>query len=98
MARALPAPERAAARGGDHRRRADRAARAGGDALADTLSQARELARARVRCVVADAATPGSPEALRGDARAIAMAARGTHVPLGELAPGLLAELLEERA
>jgi Mg-chelatase subunit ChlD len=72
--------------------------RAGGDPLADTLAQARELARARVRCVVADAAAPGSPEALRGHARVIAEAARGTHVPLRELAPGLLAELLEERA
>jgi Mg-chelatase subunit ChlD len=72
--------------------------RPGGDPLADTLSQARELARARVRCVVADAAAPGSPEALRGGARAIATAARGTHVPLTELAPGLLAEILEERA
>jgi hypothetical protein len=41
---------------------------------------------------------PGSPEALRGGARAIATAARGTHVPLTELAPGLLAEILEERA
>ena len=72
--------------------------RAGGDPLADTLFQARELARARVRVVVADAAAPGSPEALRGHARTIAEAARGTHVPLHELAPGLLAELLEERA
>jgi Mg-chelatase subunit ChlD len=72
--------------------------RAGGDPLADTLFQARELARARVRVVVADAAAPGSPEALRGHALAIAEAARGTYVPLRELAPGLLAELLEERA
>jgi hypothetical protein len=43
------------------------------------------------------ASAPGSPEALRGHARTIAEAARGTYVPLGELAPGLLAELLEER-
>ncbi len=35
---------------------------------------------------------------IRGGARAIATAARGTHVPLSEVAPGLLAELLEERA
>jgi Mg-chelatase subunit ChlD len=72
--------------------------RAGGDPLADTLAQGRELARARVRCVVADVAAPGSPEAARGHAFAIALAARGTYVPLRELAPGLLAELVEERA
>jgi Mg-chelatase subunit ChlD len=72
--------------------------RAGGDPLADTLAQARQLPRARIRCVVADVAAPGSPEAARGNAEAIARAARGAHVPLEELAPGLLGELLEERA
>ncbi|HEY6776546.1 MAG TPA: VWA domain-containing protein [Thermoleophilaceae bacterium] len=72
--------------------------RPGGDALADTLAQARELPRARIRCVVADVAAPGSPEAARGHAVTIARAARGTHVSLEALAPGLLGELLEERA
>jgi Mg-chelatase subunit ChlD len=72
--------------------------RPGGDPVADTLAQARELSRARIRCVVADVAAPGSPEAARGHGMAIARAARGTHVPLHALAPGLLEELLKERA
>ena len=73
--------------------------RAGGDPLAGHARRRRASLRAPAcAVVVADAATPGSPEALRGHARTIAEAARGTHVPLGELAPGLLAELLEERA
>jgi magnesium chelatase subunit D len=70
------------------------ARRPGGDPLGDTLDEARALRRAKVGLVVADAA----PEAARARSygRALADAAGGLHLRLGELTPGALADLLEE--
>ena len=65
------------------------ALRPGGDARVDALEQARRIARDRIGCLVADAAAPGSPEALAGHAAELAAAARGRCVPLDEL--GLVA-------
>jgi magnesium chelatase subunit D len=59
--------------------------RAGGDALADTVDQARRIARDRIGVLVADAAVPGTPEALAGRAQELAAAARGRCVPLDAL-------------
>jgi len=61
------------------------ALRPGGDARADALEQARRIARDRIGCLVADAAAPGSPEALAGHAAELAAAAHGRCVPLDEL-------------
>jgi magnesium chelatase subunit D len=61
------------------------ALRPGGDAHADALAQARRIARDRIGCLVADAAVPGSPEALAGLAAELAVAARGRCVPLDAL-------------
>jgi magnesium chelatase subunit D len=58
---------------------------AGGDAIADTLDQARLIARDRIGMLVADAAAPGSPEAEAGRAQDVATAARGRCVPLHAL-------------
>jgi magnesium chelatase subunit D len=58
---------------------------AGGDAVADTLDQARLIARDRIGMLVADAAAPGSPEAEAGRAQDLATAARGRCVPLHAL-------------
>jgi len=60
--------------------------RPGGDATQDTLDQARRIARDRIGMLVADAAAPGSPEALANRAAELARAARGDCVPLQELA------------
>ena len=60
--------------------------RSGGDANQDALDQARRIARDRIGVLVADAAAPGSPEALAGRAEELATAARGRCVPLKELA------------
>jgi magnesium chelatase subunit D len=59
--------------------------RPGGDANADTLRQAARIARDRIGVLVADAAAPGSPEAMAGRASELAAAARGRCVPLHEL-------------
>jgi magnesium chelatase subunit D len=57
----------------------------GGDAHQDTLDQARRIARDRIGVLIADAAAPGSPEALANRAQELAVAARGECVPLKEL-------------
>jgi magnesium chelatase subunit D len=59
--------------------------RPGGDANADALRQAARIARDRIGVLVADAAAPGSPEAMAGRAAELAAAARGRCVPLHEL-------------
>jgi magnesium chelatase subunit D len=59
--------------------------RSGGDATQDTLDQARRIARDRIGVLVADAAAPGSPEALAGRAQELATAARGDCVPFDQL-------------
>jgi magnesium chelatase subunit D len=59
--------------------------RPGGDATHDTLDQARRIARDGIGVLVADAATPGSPEALANRAEQLAAAARGDRVPFNEL-------------
>jgi magnesium chelatase subunit D len=68
----------------------------GGDPVADMLGQARELRRARIACVVVDAAVPGSPEAATRGASALARAAAGVEMPLTALVPEAFAALLEE--
>jgi magnesium chelatase subunit D len=59
--------------------------RPGGDATQDTLDQARRIARDRIGMLVADAAAPGSPEALANRAEELANAARGDCVPFEQL-------------
>jgi magnesium chelatase subunit D len=59
--------------------------RYGGDATQDTLDQARRIARDRIGMLVADAATPGSPEAIANRAQELAAAARGECVPFDQL-------------
>lgn len=65
--------------------------RRGGDAVADTLAEARALRRARVLCVVADTAGPEG----RSWAQEIAEASRGVRIPVAELAPEALLQALE---
>lgn len=62
-----------------------------GDAVADTLAEARALRRARVLCVVADTAGAGG----RSRAQEIAEAGRGVRIPVAELAPEALLQALE---
>ena len=65
-----------------------------GDAVADVLAEARALRRARVLCVVADAAqAPG-----RGCAEELARASGGARIPVAELAPDVLLGTVEEIA
>jgi magnesium chelatase subunit D len=59
--------------------------RRGGDATQDTLDQARRIARDRIGMLVADAAAPGSPEAIANRAAELATAARGECVPFDQL-------------
>jgi magnesium chelatase subunit D len=68
------------------------ALRPGGDPVADALAEARELRRARIACVVADAAPP--PQRAQGIGAALAEAAGGLHLPFEQLVPGTFAELL----
>ena len=71
------------------------ALRPGGDPLADVVAEARELRRAGVFCVVGDAARPGRGAAA-SCGRAIADASGGLHVPIAELAPEALRDVLAE--
>ena len=71
------------------------ALRRGGDPMADMLTEARELRRARIACVVVDAAVPGSPEAARRGAHALARAAAGVEMPLAALVPETFTPLPE---
>jgi magnesium chelatase subunit D len=71
---------------------------AGGDPIADMLAQAHELRRARIACVVIDAAVPGSPEAAQHGARALARAAAGVEMPFAALVPETFTSLLEVSA
>jgi magnesium chelatase subunit D len=73
------------------------ALRPGGDPLADMLAEAYELRRARIACVVVDAAVPGSPEAALRGAHALARAAGGVEMPLAALVPERFIGLLEVR-
>ena len=66
--------------------------RPGGDPVTDALGEARELRRARIACVVADASPPGQRAA--GIGPALAAAADGLHLPFEQLVPGAFAELL----
>jgi magnesium chelatase subunit D len=68
---------------------------AGGDPRADMLAQAHALRRARIACLVVDAAVPGSPEAAHRGARALARAAAGVEMPFGALVPEAFTSLLE---
>lgn len=74
------------------------ALRAGGDPLADMLAEAQALRRARIPCVVVDAAVPGSPEAAHHGARALARAAAGVEMPFAALVPETFTSLLEAPA
>ena len=56
-----------------------------GDPLADVLAQGRSLRRARMSCVVVDAVPPDRASTSCG--RALAEAAGGVHVLIGELSP-----------
>jgi magnesium chelatase subunit ChlD-like protein len=67
--------------------------RPGGDPVADTLTEARALHRARIGCVVAEV-----PSTTDGHAAALAEAAAGLRLPLGELAAGLLLDAVEASA
>ena len=73
------------------------ALRPGGDPLADVLAQGRELRRAGIVCIVADAARPG-PVARTSCGRALAQASGGLHVPMAKLAPEILLDALTEIA
>jgi magnesium chelatase subunit D len=64
--------------------------RAGGDPVADAVAEARALRRARIGCVVAEV-----PSTSAGHAAALADAAGGTRLPLGDLAAGLLIGTVE---
>jgi len=74
--------------------RPTRPLRAGGDPLRDALAQATELRRAHVLSIVADSAPPGSP----GHAAQLAAAAGGLHLPVAELSPDVLLDVLEQVA
>lgn len=67
----------------------------GADPLADMLAEAEELRRARIGCVIVDAAVPGSPEAAGRGAHALARAANGVEMPLSALVPQAFTRLLE---
>jgi magnesium chelatase subunit D len=71
------------------------ALRDGGDPTADMLAEAHELRRARIACVVVDAAVPGSPEAADRGAHALARAAGGVEMALAALVPETFTPLLE---
>lgn len=75
--------------------RATVALQRGGDPELDMLAQGRALRRERIACVIVDAAAPGSPEARRHGAAALARAAAGVVMPLSALVPAVFAELLE---
>jgi Mg-chelatase subunit ChlD len=64
--------------------------RAGSDPSADALSEGLSLGRARIGCVVAD-----TSDGTSGCADALALACRGTRVPVVELVPELLVALAE---
>jgi magnesium chelatase subunit D len=68
--------------------------RRGSDPLADVLAEARGLRRAGVACVVLDAVGPRWEAESCG--RALAEAAGGIHLSLGEVSPAALAELVDE--
>ena len=63
--------------------------------MAEMLSEANELRRARIACVVVDAAVPGSPEAVHHGARELARAAGGVEMPLAALAAETFTPLLD---
>ena len=71
------------------------ALRTGGDPVAEMLAEAHELRRARIACLVVDAAVPGSPEAAFRGAYALAHAAGGVVMPFAELVPEAFTRLLE---
>ena len=71
------------------------ALRRGGDPLTDMLGEAHALHRARIACVVLDAAVPGSPEAAQQGAGALARAAAGVALPLADLIPETLTSMLQ---
>lgn len=62
--------------------------RRGCDPLADVLAEGRALRRARVGCVVVDAVPPG--RAADGCGPALAEAAGGVHLPIGDVSPDVL--------
>jgi magnesium chelatase subunit D len=64
--------------------------RAGGDPVADAVAEARALRRARIGCVVAEV-----PSTTAGHAAALADAAGGTRLPLGDLGASLLIGTVE---
>jgi Mg-chelatase subunit ChlD len=66
--------------------------RQGGDALADAVSEGRALKRAGISCLVLDASTP--EQARDSCGAAIAEAAGGVHLTLGEIAPGDFLDVL----
>jgi magnesium chelatase subunit D len=68
--------------------------RAGGDPLRDVLAEARALRRAGMTCIVADAAPPGSGSC----AGEIARLSGGLALPVAELAPDVLLDVLERIA
>ena len=68
--------------------------RPGGDPVADALAAAGELRRARVPLVVVDASRPGRP----GIGRELAIAGRGLHLPIGDVAAGTFPAVLGQVA
>jgi Mg-chelatase subunit ChlD len=65
--------------------------RPGGDPVADVLSEARSLRRARVGCVVAEVASQAA-----GCGELLARESGGARVPLEQLAAGVLLGVVEE--
>lgn len=68
--------------------------RRAGDPFADVLAQGRLLRRARTACVVVDAVLPGRESESCG--RALADAAGGLHVPIGDVSPAAFLETLDQ--
>ncbi len=65
--------------------------RRGGDAVADALAESRALRRAGILLVVADASRSG-----HGCSAALARAGGGTYIPVADLAPEAIVDLLQE--
>jgi magnesium chelatase subunit D len=67
--------------------------RAGGDALADVLAEARALRRAGISCLVLDA-TPPTDRLRASCGAALAEAAKGVHLHLADVAPDVFLDTL----
>lgn len=67
-----------------------------GDPLSDVLAQGRRLRRARVACVVVDATPPGHGAGSCGPA--LAEVAGGVHIPIADVSPDVLLDVVGRAA